>query len=36
MDRCAGVVSKPLIALAVLGAKLIFNAAWSWLMFGRH
>ncbi|MBS0252201.1 MAG: tryptophan-rich sensory protein [Proteobacteria bacterium] len=24
------------IALAVWGANVIFNAGWSWLMFGRH
>lgn len=24
------------IALAVWGANIFFNAAWSWLMFGRH
>jgi benzodiazapine receptor len=24
------------LALAVWGANLVFNAAWSWLMFGRH
>jgi translocator protein len=24
------------LALSVWGANLVFNAAWSWLMFGRH